>query len=120
MSLWHKHELWKKPDVEEDDEGDEVKSFEEQVLEKLASMAKTLEKLEKRIEALETTESTRIDRLEYDLRKKDDYVCNLLARLLDKDFTIAPIKAPTPTPVNKYSPTPGNGSKMAGPVGKLP
>jgi dynactin complex subunit len=129
MAAWYKHSLFSRnttkftpkdyEDMDYEDEGDEM-SFEDQVLEKLASIAKTLEKLEKRLETLETRENTRIDRLEFDLRRKDDYVYELLAKLLDKDFVTAPGKPSSGTAVSKYTQQPPSNGKGLGPGAKLP
>lgn len=113
------------------EEGEEVEmDFEDQVLDMLGNIMDELKAFNERLDTIEKTTDVRIDRLEFDLRGKNAYVENLLAKLLDKDYVMGSISkssgsngAASPS-TSKY----GSGSsgvskepaKLAGPVGKLP
>lgn len=120
MGIWHKHSLNKSTDENEEEV---PKTFEEQVLEKLAAINKSMDKLEKRIDAIEKIQNEKIAGLEKDLRKSREYVEGLLDRLLGQHYIATPnAKSSTPsiTPGSKYQGS-GNGpTKLATPQGKLP
>jgi hypothetical protein len=114
-----------------DDDGEEiVEDFETQVLDLLADMMGKLKSLERKYEKLEKDTEARIDRLEFDLRRKNEYVETLLAKLLDKDWVAGSFGKATSTSSGLTSSSKsssngvpnahGTGTKLVGPApGKL-
>lgn len=87
MGIWNRREHL----VEEEDEDD--KPIEEQILDKLKEISLSLAKFDKRLTALETKQTETVGKLQFDLRENRKFVESLLAGLLTQHFTAKPAAA---------------------------
>lgn len=128
---WLNHRSKPAPRVEPDEDDEDDMTVEERILEQLKVMTTQLAKLERRMDKAELAQTQTITELKEDLRQKGQYVEMLLARLLEQHTLVSTSAPVTPVKGNsKYESTfskpstppaiRDNGSKLAGPVGKLP